>query len=95
MSDIFHEGAVAVITGAASGIGAAAARRFASSAMKLVLVDRDEAKLKGLAGTLGGDAMIIVGDVAQMIDIERLREEAFAAFGRVDLLMNSTSTCGA
>lgn len=38
--------------------------------------------------------MIIVGDVAQMIDIERLREEAFAAFGRVDLLMNNAAIAG-
>ena len=94
MSELFKAGSAAVITGAASGIGAAAARRFARQGMRLVLCDVDEARLARLAGELGGEVRIVAGDVSRMGDVERLRDEAFAAFGLVNVLMNNAAIGG-
>ena len=94
MSGLFGYGAVAVITGGASGIGAAAARLLARRGMKLVLMDRDAARLRELENAIGGDVRVMSGDVAQLADLERLRDLAFDAFGRVDLLMNNAAVGG-
>jgi NAD(P)-dependent dehydrogenase (short-subunit alcohol dehydrogenase family) len=94
MTDVFRTGAVAVITGAASGIGAASARRFAATGMKLVLFDREETKLLDLARALDTDVRAVSGDVAKLDDIARLRDQAVAEFGRVDLLMNNAAIGG-
>ncbi len=98
MTDIptspFKAGSVAVVTGAASGIGRAAAERFAQTGMRLVLCDRDEAALSGLADALGGEARIMAGDVARIEDVERLRDLAYATFGQVDVLFNNAAIAG-
>jgi len=94
MSGLFGNGAVAVITGGASGIGAAAARLLARRGMKLVLMDRDADRLRELENAIGGDVRVMSGDVAQLADLERLRDLAFDAFGRVDLLMNNAAVGG-
>jgi NAD(P)-dependent dehydrogenase (short-subunit alcohol dehydrogenase family) len=94
MSGLFRNGAVAVITGAASGIGAAAAHLLARRGMKLVLLDRDAERLRQLEKAIDGDVRAMSGDVAQLNDIERLRDLAFGAFGRVDLLMNNAAIGG-
>lgn len=65
---IRFENAVALITGAASGIGAATATRLAAEgARKLILVDRDEDRLRDFAFSLPCERQIIVGDVADEI----------------------------
>jgi len=94
VTHVFGTDAVAVITGGASGIGAAAARRFAAAGMKLMLFDRDADGLRALADSLDGDVRTLAGDVASMADVERLRDAAFDAFGRVDLLMNNAAIGG-
>ncbi len=94
MSELFASHTVAVITGAASGIGAAAARRFADRGMKLVLFDQDAAKLGTFASSLKGDVLAQAGDVSKMEDVEHLREAAYSAFGRVDILMNNAGIAG-
>ncbi len=79
---------VAVVTGAASGIGFAMARRFQSDGMKLVLADRDEEGLSAIAGEFLG-AVFVAVDVAKLEDIERLAVESYKAFGAVDVLCNN------
>jgi NAD(P)-dependent dehydrogenase (short-subunit alcohol dehydrogenase family) len=90
-------GRVAVVTGGASGIGLAAARRFAALGMKVVIADRagpaalDGARRAVEAAGVGGRAEVrAVGtDVARFEEVERLRDVALDAFGAVNVLMNN------
>jgi NAD(P)-dependent dehydrogenase (short-subunit alcohol dehydrogenase family) len=86
-------GKVAVVTGAASGIGLAAARRFAAAGMRVALADIDADGLEAAAADLGPQALPIVADVGRRQDIERLKAEA-NAFGPVSLLMNNAAREG-
>ncbi len=92
---LFAAGNVAVITGAASGIGRAAAERLAQAGMRLVLFDRDAAGLAAVAGSLSAELRTMTGDVSQIADVERLRDAAFEAFGSVSVLMNNAAIGGA
>ena len=57
-------GKVAIVTGAAGGIGAAAAQRFIDEGAAVLLVDRDESALRRVASELGEEAHLVVADVA-------------------------------
>ena len=80
-------GRIALITGAASGIGAATARRLAADGAKLVLADLDGAKVEKVAGELGQVA--VKADVTRSEDIERMLEEPYRRWGRLDVLFNN------
>lgn len=80
--------AVAVITGAASGIGAGLARVAKARGLRLVLADVSAAPLQALAQELGG-VTAVVTDVADAASVEALAERAYAEFGQVDLLFNN------
>lgn len=86
------QGRVAVVTGAARGIGYAIAERFALEGAKLVMGDLDEALLKE-AGTklsaTGADVAILAGDLSQQEDAQRLIAMATARYGRLDILANN------
>jgi NAD(P)-dependent dehydrogenase (short-subunit alcohol dehydrogenase family) len=91
-------GRAAVITGAASGIGLAAAKRFAAAGMRLCLADSDAERLRQAGAEIaalarGGNADIrtVATDVALPADVERLKQTAYAAFGEVALLMNNAA----
>lgn len=81
-------GKVVVITGAASGIGEGAARRFAAEGAKLVLGDKDAAGLKHLAADLGGEVAVHATDVASLAECEALVDAAIQRFGAIDVLVN-------
>jgi NAD(P)-dependent dehydrogenase (short-subunit alcohol dehydrogenase family) len=90
----FAPGNVAVITGGASGIGLAAARRFAAMGMKTVIADIGGTRLdqtkQTVAAIAGDDAVLPVPtDVSRAGDVDRLAELAFGAFGAVSVLMNN------
>ncbi|MDP6707703.1 MAG: SDR family oxidoreductase [Alphaproteobacteria bacterium] len=82
------DGKVAIITGAAGGIGAAAARHFAAEGAKLMLVDLEEAALASLAGEIGEDAAATqVADVADAGQTQAYVDATVARFGGVDIAL--------
>ena len=86
-------GRVAVITGAASGIGLAAARRFASLGMKLCLADLSADALARAAAEIGGkDVLTVPTDVSLLASVQALKDKAYTAFGEVAVLMNNAGT---
>jgi len=82
-------GGVAVITGAASGIGTGLARKAASLGMRLVLADVNTQLLSTFAATLDAEVLAVPTDVTQACAVEALAEQAWARFGGVDLLFNN------
>jgi len=82
------EGRTAVVTGAASGIGAALCAGFAAEGMRVVAADIDEARARALAESLP-DAIGVGVDVADAIEMDRLADTAFGAWGQVDVLCNN------
>src|SRR5436853_959931 len=86
------QGKVAVVTGAASGIGRALAEKSAALGMKVVLADVEESTLKQAEAELkAGGAEIVAQrtDVSQAGDVEALANLAFATYGAVHLLFNN------
>ncbi len=81
------DGKVAIITGAARGIGASAARIFAAEGAKLMLADVLEGPLQAVAAEIGGNARVCPTDVTDEMAVKRLVEETIAAHGRVDVAL--------
>ncbi|MGH9072699.1 MAG: 3-oxoacyl-ACP reductase [Acidimicrobiales bacterium] len=78
---------VAVITGAASGIGRASAIRFAAEGAKVVVADLVEAKGKALADEIGG--FFVRADVTDSADVSDMYLEAVDRYGRLDICFNN------
>jgi len=91
MRDSPFAGQVAVITGAASGIGAGLARHGAALGMKLVLADVDQERLKALVSDLEATTTVLgqVTDVADAGQVEELARITWQRFGGVNLLFNN------
>lgn len=88
-------GRVALITGAASGIGQAAARRLAKDAEALVLCDRDVERLAPLAAEFGADRVLTAGfDVAEEAGWDRLEADIRSRFGRLDWVVANAGVAG-
>ena len=86
------KGKVAVITGAASGIGRALAEKCAHEGMKVVISDIDEKGLRRTERRLkrgGSDVLSILTDVSKAKEIEELAKKTIDAFGEVHLLFNN------
>lgn len=90
---VFATGNVALVTGAASGIGLAAARRFAALGMKLVMVDLPGAALDRAAAEVAelasSDVLAAATDVSQYDQVLRLKDEVELRFGVLSVLMNN------
>jgi NAD(P)-dependent dehydrogenase (short-subunit alcohol dehydrogenase family) len=85
-------GKVAVITGAASGIGRAIAEKCVRLGLQVVLADVDETALENAENELksvGGDVLSVKTDVSERSQVESLARRAFARFGAVHLLFNN------
>ncbi|KAJ6455404.1 hypothetical protein C8R45DRAFT_1036263 [Mycena sanguinolenta] len=102
---VFQAGRVAVITGAASGIGAAAARAFARLGMKIALADLPSTlpALNSLAAELtsflgdrddGNSILVVPTDVSVPAEVQSLRERVYDAWSEVGVLMNNAGIGG-
>jgi NAD(P)-dependent dehydrogenase (short-subunit alcohol dehydrogenase family) len=98
MSTVLAPGRGAIITGGASGIGLAIARRLATLGMCVCLADRDEEELKtaaeevaGLARRGSADVLAVKADVSSTADIDHLADTAFGRFGDIAFLMNNAA----
>ena len=80
-------GKVAIVTGASSGIGEAAARLLAQQGCKLTLAARSRDKLETLAAELPAETLVVRADMTQAADITAMVERTLDRFGRVDILL--------
>jgi NAD(P)-dependent dehydrogenase (short-subunit alcohol dehydrogenase family) len=95
--DPIGPGRVAVVTGAASGIGFGLAERFAAEGMHVVLADVEEPALTKAATALaesGASVLPVVTDVASLAAVETLRDAALSAFGAVHVVCNNAGVGG-
>ncbi len=91
------KGKVAVITGAANGIGRATALAFGAHGASVVLVDRDAAGAKAAAGAIeqkGGKAISVAADVTKSADVAAYVKAAIDTYGRIDCFHNNAGIEG-
>ena len=89
------QGKVAVITGAASGIGAATARRFKEEGCALILGDIQSDLGHDLANALGDRVFFEHCNVTLEADVKKLVDRALSAFGQLDIMLNNAGIVGA
>ena len=92
------QGKTAVITGGASGIGLAMAKRFAAEGAKLVLADVEGAALQSAANELaaaGAEVLAVRTDVARFDDVQNLANRAVDRFGKVHIVCNNAGVATA
>ncbi len=90
-------GKIALVTGAASGIGKATAFLFADHGAKVVLSDIDDNEKKNLIKDIeerGGEAIFVKADVSKAKDCENLAKQAIDNFGRIDIAFNNAGIGG-
>lgn len=86
---------VALITGAAGGIGLATARLLAEEGVKLVLTDREQHALLQSAAGLAGEPLLIAADMTRQAEVDDLIRQAEARFGQVDIVVHTAGVTGA
>ncbi len=86
------DGRVAIVTGATGGIGSRLSQALGRVGARVVVHGRDQARANAVTGRLrdeGVEAEAVVGDLTRREDSDRLIDEAVAAFGRVDVIVNT------
>ena len=77
---------IMIVTGASSGIGRAAAKRFAAEGVKLALVGRSAERLQALADDLGSERLVLPLDLTRPADVATMVKATTDRFGRIDIL---------
>jgi len=96
MSRLFED-KVALVTGGATGIGRAAAQRYASEGAKVMIADINEAEAAEtvrMIADAGGEARFVRTDIRSANDIANMVRETVSAFGRLDAAFNNAGTPG-
>jgi NAD(P)-dependent dehydrogenase (short-subunit alcohol dehydrogenase family) len=91
------EDKVAIVTGAASGIGRATALLFAAEGARVVAADWEEEKGQRVAHEIlerGGDAIFVQADVSSPDDVKRIVDKAVEAYGHLDIIFNNAGVEG-
>ena len=88
------DGKVAIITGAARGMGESHARIFAREGAKVVMTDVRQDMGRALAGEIGGDCRFMDHDATRPEDWARVAAETEKTFGRIDILVNNAGILG-
>ena len=86
---------VAIVTGAATGIGQTAAEVLAEEGAKVVIADIDAAGGEATVATIrgkGGTAVFVQADISKEAEAKRISDEAVRNFGRIDILVNNAAT---
>lgn len=86
------DGKVALITGSTSGMGRDTAYLFAKEGAKVVITGRNEARAKAVVDQIkadGGEATYVIADTADLASVDKIFNEAMAAYGRIDILFNN------
>ena len=94
LTDVGLRGAVVIVTGGGSGIGAATARQLGTMGAPAVLVGRREALLKEVAGQIaadGGEALCVTADLADPASPHRIVDACLARYDRIDGLVNNAA----
>lgn len=89
---MLHQGKVAIVTGAAQGIGRACAERLAREGAKVVIADLNGAEAKAVENVIaksGGTGLAQACNVSKKADVDALIAAALEAYGRIDLLVNN------
>lgn len=94
MNRLDLDGKLAVVTGAASGLGLAIAKRLVLSGARVAMWDRDAAALDTAALDVGGAAVTATVDIVNPTSISAGMEKTVALFGRVDILVNNAGISG-
>jgi 3alpha(or 20beta)-hydroxysteroid dehydrogenase len=87
-------GKVAIITGAAQGMGASHARKFVEEGAKVVLTDLNQEGGQALADELGENALFVQHDVTKLDSWTNVVEKAVAKFGEITILVNNAGVLG-
>ncbi len=85
-------GKIAIVTGAGTGVGKAAALELAKAGAKVVLAGRTEAALAAVKAEIeasGGEAVAIKTDVSKWVDADNMAKQTVDTFGRIDILVNN------
>ena len=78
------EGRVALVTGAAGGLGRASAERLSAEGASLVLIDLDGSKAEAVAAGLPGESLVLEADISDEASVDTALASAVARFGRID-----------
>jgi NAD(P)-dependent dehydrogenase (short-subunit alcohol dehydrogenase family) len=85
---------VAIVTGAARGIGLAVAQRLVADGLQVALLDRDEAATREAAASLGESAQPFICDIADSASVNATIAAVVARWGRIDVLVNNAGIVG-
>lgn len=83
------DGKIALVTGAAGGIGLAIARRLAADGARVAIADRDAGRLQTAIAELPNDAVALVADISSEAGVDAMIVDAVARLGQLDILVNN------